>query len=88
MDRGTVLLLGLKSDTLDSLGELAQVCRVGELIASLAVDVTDVGVHSDAFHVVLFGTQIQYRIRDRFQPIVDGLETVTSIQLNNSVIFS
>ena len=53
MDRSTILLFSLKADTLDSLRELAQVCRVGELIATLAVDVTDVGVHSDAFHVVL-----------------------------------
>ena len=56
MDRGTVLLFSLKADTLDRLRKLTQLGRVGELIASLAVDVADVGVHGDAFHVVLFGT--------------------------------
>ena len=57
VDRCPIFLLSLKTDTLDSLREFSQVCRDRNIVATFSVDVTDVGVHGDLFHVATIQDQ-------------------------------
>jgi len=65
-----ILLLSLKGATVDSLGELAQLSRSGHIVATLSVDLSDVGVGSGFVHATIISTG-----SDALGAMVDTLPT-------------
>ena len=55
---------------MDSLGELAHLGRGGHIVATLSVDLSDVGVGSGFVHATIIGTG-----SDHFRAMVDTLPT-------------